>query len=324
MNTVLMVALGVLLAALAAVAGLSVYFYNKAVARADKSFLQGDPGLRLNPNMKIDLQANRDWWAQQTCSIWSLTSDDGLQLKAYYLPAPSPTKATVILAHGYGGEAGMMCGLARLYHERLGMNVLLPDARGHGRSEGSYIGFGWKERLDYTGWIAQVIEQLGEEATIVLHGVSMGAATVMMTSGEMLPQQVTCIVEDCGYTSVEDELAYQLKRMYHLPSFPLIAATSLLTRLRAGYSFRKASALEQLHHNTRPMLFIHGEQDQFVPTSMVYRLYDACRAPKRLVVVPNAGHGESYLVDPDKYTQELIAFLSQYGNRDRPGRLERV
>lgn len=313
MNSTGMVILGVLVAAGAAVAGLSIYFYNKAVARAAKSFLKEDPGLQLNPQSKAVIQANRLWWEQQEFTSWSMVSQDGLQLKAYYLPAKAPTAATVILAHGYALDATMMRGLARLYHEKLGMNVLLPDARGHGMSEGDYIGFGWHERLDYTRWIDQVLDRLGNHSVLVLHGVSMGGATVMMASGEPLPEQVACIVEDCGYTSVQEELAYQLKRLYRLPAFPLLTLTSLVTRLRAGYSFREASALKQVQKNTRPMLFIHGEEDQFVPTSMAYQLYDACQTPKRIAIIAGAGHGESYLVAPDKYRQELIAFLSQYG-----------
>ena len=136
------------------------------------------------------------------------------EVACYYLPAEVSTDKTVIIAHGYSGHSEQMSGFAQMYHKDLGYNVLLPDARGHGRSEGDYIGFGWPERKDYLKWIDQVIEHTGESTQVVLHGVSMGGATVMMTSGEELPPQVKAIVEDCGYTSVTDELKYQLKRMY--------------------------------------------------------------------------------------------------------------
>lgn len=110
----------------------------------------------------------------------------------------------------------------------------MPDARGHGKSEGDYIGFGWDERKDYLQWINRIIKK-DPQSEIVLHGVSMGAATVMMTSGEKLPDNVKAFVEDCGYSSVKGELGYQLKEMFNLPAFPLIPVTSLVTKVRAGY-----------------------------------------------------------------------------------------
>nr|WP_233167349.1 alpha/beta hydrolase [Paenibacillus roseus] len=294
------------------VIALSFYFYRVAVARVSKSFLDDDPGLKLNPNIKIDLAEERKWWSEQSFQYWEQTSSDGLKLKAYYLPAPKSTARIAILAHGYSGDASIMKSFAKLYHEIYGMNVLLPDARGHGISEGGYIGFGWHERHDYVQWIQLVLDRFGPQAEIILHGVSMGGATVMMTSGEKLPDQVKCIIEDCGYTSVVDELSFQLKRLYHLPRFPLMQATSLLTRIRAGYFFGEASAIKQVQKTEKPMMFVHGEKDSFVPTSMVYQLYESCRTNKQLLVIPDAGHGEAYLVDPETYKRELTAFLEKH------------
>src|SRR5699024_6839140 len=110
-----------------------------------------------------------------------------------------------IIAHGYMGDAESMYQFADMYH-RLGYNVLVPDARGHGKSQGDYIGFGWPERKDYVKWIHEVLSQNGSKENIILHGVSMGAATVMMTSGEKLPTNVKAIIEDCGYSSIQAEL----------------------------------------------------------------------------------------------------------------------
>ncbi len=159
-------------------------------------------------------------------------------MSAIYLPAEKKSDKTVIVAHGYMGNAETMANYAKMFHD-LGYNVLVPDARGHGRSEGDYIGFGWPERKDYVQWIDKIIAETGQSQQIVLYGVSMGAATVMMTSGEKLPNNVKAIIEDCGYSSVDEELAYQLKDMFNLPSFPLIQVTSLITKIRAGYFFGK-------------------------------------------------------------------------------------
>lgn len=148
-------------------------------------------------------------------------SEDGLELVGYYIPANTITTKTVILAHGYSSKGKDMGGFAAFYYDKLGYNVLMPDDRGHGASKGDYIGFGWPDRKDYLLWIRKIVDKVGEEGQIALHGISMGGATVMMISGEALPEQVKVIIEDCGYTSVYDQLAYQLERMYKLPTFPI-------------------------------------------------------------------------------------------------------
>ncbi|SDR96663.1 hypothetical protein SAMN05444162_0445 [Paenibacillaceae bacterium GAS479] len=202
---------------------------------------------------------------------------------------------------------------ARYYAETLGWNLLLPDARGHGLSEGSYIGFGWHERKDYADWIRWVIGRTGEDrAEVILHGISMGGATVCMASGENLPNQVKAIVADCPYTSAKDELRFQLKRMYKLPAFPFLQTTSVLTKLRAGYYFGEASALEQVRRAKVPMLFIHGDADTFVPTWMGVKLHEACIQPKGLLLVAGAEHGAARQKDPNRYDAAVSEFLEQW------------
>lgn len=290
----------------------SFYFYHVAIASADKAFLDGNPDLAAGSDIGQPLEDTSAWWTEQAFEDWNITSSDGLQLHAYYLEAKHPTDRTVILAHGYSGLPEQMSGYTKMYRDVLGYNVLLPDARGHGKSEGNYIGFGWPERKDYVKWINKVIEHTGNDSQIVLHGVSMGGATVMMTSGENLPPNVKAIVEDCGYTSVTDELSYQLKRMYHLPSFPIVQLTSLLTKIRAGYTFNEASALDQIKKSKTPILFIHGDSDLFVPSEMVYTLYENGPKDKKLFVVPGAGHGKARRVDPVGYDREVTQFIGNY------------
>lgn len=293
----------------------SFYFYHVAIARASKDFLNESPDLQSSPEVeqsKDTSKADQEWWDTQSFDRWEMNSDDGIQLKAYYLAAPEHSDKTVIIAHGYAGNATQMSGYARMYYERLGYNILLPDARGHGESEGDYIGFGWPERKDYLKWIQNVLKANGEDTQIILHGVSMGGATVMMTSGEDLPANVKAIVEDCGYTSVKDELTFQLKRMYHLPAFPIVNTTSMLTKIRAGYSFGEASALEQVKKSKTPTLFIHGDNDTFVPTEMVHTVYENSPVEKELYIVPNAGHGEAFRMDPVKYESVVSEFIGRF------------
>jgi fermentation-respiration switch protein FrsA (DUF1100 family) len=293
----------------------SLLFYRIAVFRQPKTFLVDNPDLEQIPQSDIsDIPvANPAWVDAQPFEILEMKSYDGLLLKGYYLAAPSATTKTVMLAHGYNGSAKENMGsLARMYYEELGFNIFMPDARGHGISEGTYIGMGWHDRLDYVKWMHLLMQRIGAEAQIVLHGISMGGATVLMVSGEPLPEQVKCVLADCAYTSANDIFAYQVKRLYKLPAFPFVPLTSIVCKLRAGYFFGEASVLKQVEKTIKPALFIHGEADTFVPTAMVQRLYDRCQADKEILLVPQAGHGMSYATNPTIYTQAVVLFLAKY------------
>ncbi|HEX2925990.1 MAG TPA: alpha/beta hydrolase [Ruminiclostridium sp.] len=320
MKTLLKVFVVLILIVFAATSSASFYLYNMAVARTSKDFLENDKALKqsvmVNVGVEVSTRASNpiydtDWISTQPYKQVSIVSYDGLKLNGYYLAAKFPSSKTVILAHGYSSKGLWMGPYAKMYYLQ-GYNVLMPDDRGQGNSEGSYIGFGWVDRRDYLKWIDYVIDKTGPDSQIVLHGVSMGGAAVLMTGGESLPSNVKAIVSDCAYTSVKDELSYQLMRMYHLPSFPLIDATSLLTKLKAGYTFEEASALNQVRKSKTPTLFIHGGTDEFVPTGMVKELYHACSSEKELYIVPGAGHGASFSTNPAGYINEVKAFLEKY------------
>ncbi len=308
----------------------SFYFYNMSVARNKKDFLANDSALRgetpvesnvsdeqavsVNARVVSDSPEDMveiDWFNRQPYEEITITSEDGLMLTGYYLDAKTATNKTAILAHGYSSQGTYMGSYAKIYYD-LGYNVLLPDDRGHGKSEGNFIGFGWADRKDYLKWIDLIIDKVGEASQIVLHGVSMGGATVLMTSGEVLPEAVKAIISDCSYTSVQAELQYQLKRLYKLPSFPVLNSTSLLTKLRAGYSFKEASALEQVKKSKTPTLFIHGDADKFVPYSMVHELYEACSSEKDIYIVPGAGHGTAFETDVSGYKKMVKEFADKY------------
>lgn len=237
-----------------------------------------------------------------------IESYDKLQLHSYVVTQNSNKWAIVV--HGYGGSGKLMSDKSKYFYD-MGYNVLIPDLRGHGKSEGDYIGMGWKDRLDIISWINFIIKE-NPNAEIVLHGTSMGAATVLMTSGENLPSNVKAIVADCAYTSAWDEFSYQLETYLKVPSYYILNVTNMVTKLKAGYSLKEASALESVKKATVPILFIHGDKDKFVPYSMMDKLYDATNSPKEKLTIDGGEHANSDLVSPFLYWLTLEDFLNQY------------
>ena len=241
-----------------------------------------------------------------------IRSERGERLHAFYVRAAQPTGKTAVIVHGYTDNAVRMLPIGYLYSRQLGCNILLPDLHAHGESEGEAVRMGWLDRLDVLRWMDTANELFGDSTRMVVHGISMGAATTMMVSGETLPAYVKCFVEDCGYTSVWDEFSGELKNQFGLPTFPLLDVTSWLCGLRYNWTFREASALEQVKKCTLPMFFIHGDKDDFVPTWMVHPLYEAKPAPKELWLVPGAAHAVSYKENKVEYTRRVRDFTGKY------------
>lgn len=237
-----------------------------------------------------------------------LNSFDQKCLHAYMLPGAM--NMYVICVHGYGGSALDMVNIAHDFQDQ-GYHVLLPDLRGHGQSEGHYIGMGYHDHFDILGWVYDILQK-DATAKIILYGVSMGATTIMMTTGEDLPENVIVAIEDCGYTTAMEEFSYQMCQRYHISSKTILRLVSFMTKLKANYFFEDVDALEAVRCSLTPTLFIHGDQDDFVPYSMVHHLYQACSAPKQLYVVEEAKHGSAYTKDPEKYMQTVLQFIQQY------------
>lgn len=287
------------------------YFYDLALnPTVDKSVIFDSPQNSMDEDDQEASNQLNAWFEQSNYSDVYLTSRDDLKLHAYQIINPNPTDRWVIICHGYTSEASNMKLSTKQFYDR-GYNILLPDARGHGTSEGDYIGMGWDERLDIVDWIDQIVAQQAD-AQIVLYGVSMGGATVMMTSGEELPPNVKVIVEDCGYTSVRDIFSYQLQETFGFPSFPVIDFANLVTRFKAGYSLNEASAIDQVKKSKTPILFIHGDADTFVPYHMVQEVYDAATVEKKLYIVPKAGHNGAADLAKEEYWETVENFINKY------------
>ena len=219
-----------------------------------------------------------------------------------------------VICHGYTSAPGGMARYAREYYNK-GYNLILPYMRGHekGIREKNVVcySFGWLDRLDLVAWINYAVA-LDLESRIVLHGESMGAATVMMAVGENIPDNVVCAIEDCGFSSVWDEFSYQIGEMFHLPVFPFLHVAQLCVKRHEDLDFRKASAVDALKNSKTPMLFIHGEADDFVPFEMVHKCYSAFDGEKDMLTVPGAGHAFAVNTDPVAYWKKVWEFVGKY------------
>lgn len=237
-----------------------------------------------------------------------VTSYDGLRLfgKCYIASADAPW---LIMLHGYrSGAERDFCGGLKFGIDS-GFNVLLVDQRAHGKSEGKCLTFGIKERYDCLTWINYVISQAGGSCKIALYGMSMGAATVLMAAGSGLPKNVACIVADCGYTSPKAIIKKVIREM-HYPVFPTYALVRLGGMLFGGFDIEEYSAVQAMEKCDIPVLFIHGDDDRFVPCDMGRENHRHCRAEgKKLLIVPNAGHGMSYMSDKRAYLGTVSEFL---------------
>ena len=243
-----------------------------------------------------------------------ITAPDGIRLHAYYAYASRPTKKTAVIVHGYTDSAIRMFHIGYMYNQSLDYNIIIPDLRYTGLSGGDAIQMGWLDRLDVKDWINLTPGIFGDSIQAVVHGISMGAATTMMTSGEVLPEYIRCFVEDCGYTSVWEQFKKELKELFNLPAFPLLYTASWICELQNGWNFHEASAIEQVKKCKKPMFFIHGDKDDFVPTYMVNEVYAAKSEPKEIWLVPETDHATSYKNYPEEYTKRVKAFTDKYIN----------
>lgn len=242
----------------------------------------------------------------------SLISMDGKKLKGRFYPGQEGVQDVFLAVHGCRNHGTREYSFLSSYYRKAGVPFLLIDLRACGDSEGDYMTYGWKESEDLLLWISWLIGKCGESCRIFLHGISMGAGTVLMTGDKELPEQVAGVVADCGYTSACDEFAYQIKKCFHMPmAAPILFLTNLISKKKAGFDIRKAAPIEAVKTCKVPHLFIHGDKDDYVPYYMMDELYEACNARKWKVTVPGAVHARSYYVNPELYEESLEKFRKE-------------
>lgn len=308
-------ALGAGLSALAAVLAFNEKIYRFIFSRHAKPLKFSDDQLpneqfsQIEEKKKTMRQALKSFESES----FERTSDDGKHLCATLFPASQMSKKFVICVHGYRTDGiHEFCAFVPYYLSRH-INVLLIDQRSHGESEGQTITFGLHEAHDLLEWIHWLQEHFGQDIEIILHGISMGAATVMEVSS-IVPDQVKFIVEDCGYTRARDEFRHTLS-MVHLPEqlYPWISSLFFVHNLDF---LEHIVPVEEVAHSRVPILFVHGTRDTLVPFEMAIQLYDACRQPKDKLFVYEADHAQSYYRQTGEYQAKIDHLIDQYMKKD--------
>lgn len=249
------------------------------------------------------------WLANTPHETWQTTSMDGLNLQGYYVPKEN-ARYTIVVIHGYHSNAHRMSEYARTFYEAFDCDLFLPDLRGHGASEGDIVGYGWLDKEDIKKWVSLVHEK-HPERPIVLFGVSMGGGTVNFLANQIMPG-VKVLIEDCGYSTLYEELNYQCKQETHLPILPFYYGVNKKVKKHDGYSIKEADGLKTVSQAKYPMLFIHGLDDEVVPSKMVFDLYNACTSEKQLFFVKDTKHADSLKNERQAYLDTMNDFINEH------------
>lgn len=241
----------------------------------------------------------------------TLTAPDGARLNGYVLAPEKSNGRLIVACHGAHSSAfSEFCFITPYLYEK-GYTLVMPEHRGCGNSDGKFLGYGTHESVDTYLWVDYARERF-PEASVFLMGVSMGGATVLMMSDKAESRAVKGIIADCPYTSAWDEFSYQLKTSFKLPEFPILYICDLYCRIFSHYAFKDASPLNAVKNAKKPILFIHGRADDFVPFFMQKELYDACASEKAMLAVDGAIHARSYYTDSEAYEKAIEGFMDKY------------
>lgn len=239
-----------------------------------------------------------------------LVDAKGENVHAYILKQPAYSEKWAIVAHGYCGDPRAEAPFAKHFYEK-GYNILFPHMRAHENDEHRYCSMGYFDKDILCAWINYIVTN-DQDSQIIMHGVSMGASTVMMVTGEQLPKNVKCAVADCGFSTLRGMIEFEMKTLMHLPTFPLLNAMNTVSKLRGKLDINKCSAVDAVKKSNTPTLFIHGTADDMVPYSMLDEVFNACTAEKDRLDVPGAVHTAAVAVDRDAYFAKLDEFTEKY------------
>lgn len=251
------------------------------------------------------------WYKELNPEVITVYSRLGRDMRAEFIPADSPSDKWAVVIHGYSAGTTSMSHYARVYHS-MGYNVILPHMVGHDSDSVKYCSMGYYDKLVILDWINYIVN-LNADAKILMHGVSMGAATTLLVTGEDLPDNLVCAIADCAYTSCWDEYAYNAKQMFRLPAFPIVHSANIASKRYKNFDFKECAPIEAVKKSKIPTLFIHGEDDDFVPYHMMQPLYESCAAAdKQMLTVHGSFHANAVFIDNELYWKTVNEFTAKY------------
>ena len=242
-----------------------------------------------------------------------IMSDKGEGLVGYLMKAKEPSDVYVFGAHGYRSYGKKeFCGFAQDYLSR-GVNVFFPDHIASGESDGTHCTFGYQEKEDCMKWLGYMTDHFGKDIKIILHGVSMGSATVCMMSGrDDLPENVKYTVADCGFTTAKALFKFKMDAL-KIPDVGLLRGVNFANKLNHGFDFRDIAPVESVTKAKVPMFFVHGKEDNLVPAFMAQELYDACGSEhKKVLIVEGADHAQAHLIGKQAYEAKMDEFMEKF------------
>lgn len=235
-----------------------------------------------------------------------LKSKDGLTLRGVFVEKLKENKRVIIIVHGYTAAYSWSTQFINMFLKE-GFNVLLVDQRSHGSSDGKYATYGYYEKYDLDLWVSWVRERVGEDAVIGLHGQSMGGGTVLEYAA--INKFVKFIIADCPYSDMKRLMKHQFEKLNHIPMFPFFSTVNLIIMMKAKFSMKNVNPLKAMQDKDIPIMFIHGSNDNFVPTYMSEEMYKAKKGAKRLLIIEGAVHGNAYGTNKELYEREVHDFL---------------
>lgn len=285
---------------------LNIKTANKVAA---KFHLEDEKMMEVLLNAPLYVDGYR-WFDEKNLKDVSLISDSGVKVHGYVLKNPDNTGKWAVCSHGYRGDARAEAPYAKHLFEQ-GYSIVFPQMRAHEHDENRYCSMGFHEKHIIIAWIQYLVRQ-EPGCRILLHGVSMGAASVMLATGEKLPENVKCAVADCGYSSCWDIFSYQIEKAAHIPAAPILTLLNAVSKRKGNFDFKQCSPKDAVAHSETPTLFIHGMADEFVPYAMSEEVFLACSAEKEKLDIPGAVHAAAAACDAERYFQTMDAFTAKY------------
>ncbi|MBQ8293620.1 MAG: alpha/beta hydrolase [Bacilli bacterium] len=283
-------------------------FYVKRKKKVDKEKIETPKGKIYEPYKEKMIKWIKEMRTYPHTHHY-ITSFDGLKLHASYYEKQKGGIIEIMFP-GYRGSAerDLAGGIARAF--KINHNVLMVDQRTSCDSEGNVVTFGIKERFDCVKWAKYVVENIDPDAKIILTGVSMGAATVILASELDLPKNVIGILADCGFSSQKAIISKVIKQI-HLPAKIFYPFVKLGAKIFGKFNIEERAPIDAAKNTNLPIIFFHGDEDNFVPHHMSIDMYNSKKDKKEILIVPKAGHGLAYILNPPVYLEKLINFFEK-------------